>query len=73
MEAWEVGSPDALKPLKEEYLYGIAVITTDNIAMKKKVILYPESNLPDNINKRLNELFSVKKKWTVPEITPYIQ
>ena len=73
MEAWEVGSPDALKPLKEEYLYGVAIIITDSQSMQKKVILYPESNLPDNINERLHELFSVKKKWTVPEITPYIQ
>lgn len=71
MEAWQLGSPDIIPP-KEEYLYGIAIITFNNQTMKKEVVLYPESNLPDNINKRLNELFSVKKKWTVPEITPYI-
>lgn len=71
MEAWTIGSPENMPP-KEEYLYGAAIVVWNSQSMKKEVILYPESNLPDNIHKRLNELFRVKEKWTVPEITPYI-
>lgn len=71
MEAWSIGNPENMPP-KEEYLYGVAIVTKNSQSMKKEVIMYPESNLPDNLNKRLNELFRVKEKWTVPEITPYI-
>ena len=66
-----MGSPDSMPP-KEEYLYGIAIVVWNRQSMRKEVISYSESNLPDNINKRLTELFKIKEKWTVPEITPYI-
>jgi sister chromatid cohesion protein DCC1 len=71
MEAWKIGSPDCIPP-KEEYLHGIAIVIWNNQTIRKEVVLYPESNLPENINKRLHELFKVKEKWTVQEITPYI-
>ncbi|KAJ8673205.1 hypothetical protein QAD02_004467 [Eretmocerus hayati] len=71
MEAWKIGSPECIPP-KEEYLYGTAIVRWNSQTMRKEVTLYPEMNLPDNINQRLNELFKAKEKWTVPEITPYI-
>lgn len=71
MEAWKIGSPDSIQP-KEEYLYGVAIVVHNSQTMRKEVILYPEANLPDDIHKRLNELFKVKDKWTVKEISPYI-
>ncbi|OXU23097.1 hypothetical protein TSAR_013014 [Trichomalopsis sarcophagae] len=71
MEAWKIGSPDSIQP-KEEYLYGAAIVVNNSLTMRKEVILYPESNLSDDIQKRLNELFKAKEKWTVKEIAPYI-
>lgn len=40
--------------------------------MQKEVISLPEETLPKNINDRLKEIFKVKDKWTLEEITPYI-
>ncbi|XP_011496455.1 PREDICTED: sister chromatid cohesion protein DCC1 [Ceratosolen solmsi marchali] len=71
MEAWKIGSPDSIQP-KEEYLHGIAIVIWNSQTIRKEVVLYPESNLPENINKRLHDLFKVKEKWTIQEITPYI-
>lgn len=72
MVAWKMANPDCMPP-KEEYLYGIGIVTQNKVTMRKEVMLYPEANLPDNIMKRLNDLFKAKEKWTVAEITPYIQ
>ena len=57
---------------KEEYLYGLAVIKWNNEMNRKEVVSFPEENLPDSIEKRFEELFKVKDKWTIEEITPYI-
>ncbi|XP_058790089.1 sister chromatid cohesion protein DCC1 [Phymastichus coffea] len=72
MEAWKIGSPDCILP-KEEYLYGCAIVVQHKQTLRKQVISYPEANLPNNLIKRLKELFKVKDKWTVPEIAPYIE
>ena len=71
MDAWKIGSPDCVPP-KQEYLNGIAIVVPNKITRREEVVLYPESNLPDNLHKRLNELFRAKEKWTVEEISPYI-
>lgn len=60
-----------LKP-KEKDLCGIALVKWNPQKMKKEVISFSESQLSQNIITRLNELFKVKDKWTVDEITPYI-
>lgn len=60
-----------MKP-KEEYLYGLAVVKTNNEIGRKEVVSFPEEHLPENVEKRFEELFKVKDKWTLEEITPYI-
>lgn len=58
---------------KVEYLRGIALIRTNLKTGRKEVISYPETNLSENIIARLQELFGVQEKWTLEEITPYIE
>lgn len=57
---------------KEEYLRGSALVMYNASRMQKEIISCPETDLPNNIYDRLNELFQIKAKWTVEEITPYI-
>ncbi|XP_047347986.1 sister chromatid cohesion protein DCC1 [Vespa velutina] len=71
MESWKMGVPEKIVP-KEEYLRGIAIIIYNKSIMQKEVISFPEETLPKNINDRLKEIFKVKEKWTLEEITPYI-
>ncbi|XP_014212032.1 sister chromatid cohesion protein DCC1 [Copidosoma floridanum] len=71
MKAWNIGTPENFEP-KEEYLYGVAIVRYNKQAMRKEVIFYPESSLPDDLIKRLDKLFNVKEKWTFPEIAPYL-
>ncbi|XP_076239631.1 sister chromatid cohesion protein DCC1 isoform X1 [Calliopsis andreniformis] len=71
MESWCIGTPDKMKP-REEYLSGIALVTWNSSTLKKEIISFLETDLPKSINERFNELFKVKDKWTVEEITPYI-
>ncbi|XP_051161356.1 sister chromatid cohesion protein DCC1 [Leptopilina boulardi] len=71
MEAWSIGTPEGMKS-QEKYLYGIAIIKWNSEKNRKEVVSFPESNLPDNIEKRFEELFKIKDKWTIEEITPYI-
>ncbi|XP_072756652.1 sister chromatid cohesion protein DCC1 isoform X2 [Anoplolepis gracilipes] len=71
METWNIGTPEKMRP-KEEYLCGSALVTYNASKMQREVVSCPEADLPNNIHDRLNELFQIKVKWTVEEITPYI-
>ncbi|XP_043274773.1 sister chromatid cohesion protein DCC1 [Venturia canescens] len=71
MESWTLAAPEKLKP-DEKHLRGIALVKWNPQKMKKEVISFSESHLSQDIVSRLNELFKVKDKWTVDEITPYI-
>ncbi|XP_032686547.1 sister chromatid cohesion protein DCC1 isoform X2 [Odontomachus brunneus] len=71
MEIWKNGSPEKMQP-KEEYLCGLALVIYNTSKMQKEVVSCPETDLPNNIHDRLNELFKIKAKWTPEEITPYI-
>jgi len=55
-----------------EYLRGSALVTYNTSKMQKEIVSCPEADLPNNIHDRFNELFQIKAKWTVEEITPYI-
>ncbi|XP_029166052.1 sister chromatid cohesion protein DCC1 [Nylanderia fulva] len=71
METWNIGTPEKMNP-KEEYLCGSALVTYNASKMQREIVSCPEADLPNNIHDRLNELFQIKAKWTVEEITPYI-
>lgn len=57
---------------KEEYLCGSALVMYSTSKNQREIVSCPEADLPNNIHDRLNELFQIKAKWTVEEITPYI-
>ncbi|XP_011690982.1 PREDICTED: sister chromatid cohesion protein DCC1 [Wasmannia auropunctata] len=71
METWNIGTPEKMQP-KEKYLCGSALVIYNTSKMQKEIVACPEADLPNNIHDRLNELFEIKAKWTVEEITPYI-
>ncbi|XP_011173610.2 sister chromatid cohesion protein DCC1 [Solenopsis invicta] len=71
IETWNLGTPDKMQP-KEKYLRGSALVTYNTSKMQKEIVSCPEVDLPNNIHDRLNELFQIKAKWTIEEITPYI-
>ncbi|XP_018578659.1 sister chromatid cohesion protein DCC1 [Anoplophora glabripennis] len=70
LQAWKESVPEGMVP-DEEMLYGIAII--DRKAIPNVIWAFEESNLPENINERFKTLFEMKEKWTVAEISPYIQ
>ncbi|XP_011647331.1 sister chromatid cohesion protein DCC1 [Pogonomyrmex barbatus] len=72
MEAWNIGTPEKMHP-KIEYLCGLALVIYNTSKMQKEIVSCPETDLPNNIHDRLNELFKIKAKWTAEEITPYIK
>ncbi|XP_011309152.1 sister chromatid cohesion protein DCC1 [Fopius arisanus] len=71
MQAWQIGAPEHLKP-KEKYLNGLAVIEYNKDKGRTDIVAFPESSLSEDIHERFHQLFQVKDKWTVDEITPYI-
>ncbi|CAH0552194.1 unnamed protein product [Brassicogethes aeneus] len=70
LQAWKDSVPEGMVP-QEEMLYGIAII--DRKSNPNVIRAFDEENLSENIMERLNALFEVKEKWSVPEITPYIK
>ncbi|KAJ8925370.1 hypothetical protein NQ315_009201 [Exocentrus adspersus] len=70
LQAWKDSVPEGMTP-NEEMLYGIAVI--DRKSKPNIIWAFEETSLPDNITERFKALFNIKEKWTVPEISPYIQ
>lgn len=70
METCQGGLPEGMQ-MKETYLYGIGVIDKDS-AMPSISALF-EENLPVNLLDRLKRLFQTKVRWTMPEITPYLE
>ncbi|KAB0805496.1 hypothetical protein PPYR_02466 [Photinus pyralis] len=70
LEAWMELVPNGMRP-ETEMLYGLAIIDTKSVP--NTILAFEEETLPDNILERFDVLFNAKDRWTVPEITPYIQ
>lgn len=70
MQAWKESVPEGMNP-SEDMLYGIAVI--DKKSNPNVVWSFEEKTLPENVIERFKILFSVKEKWSVLEISPYIK
>ena len=52
--------------VKVEQLEGLALVDKDQIRY------FSEANLPIVIQERLKVLFNTKEKWTLEEITPFV-
>lgn len=56
---------------QESLLSGIALV--DKSSAPQVVWGFAESDLPEEINERFKVLFQTKAKWTVDDISPYIE
>ncbi|XP_063833499.1 sister chromatid cohesion protein DCC1 [Ostrinia nubilalis] len=70
LQAWSDSVPEGMVT-DESLLSGIALI--DKTSTPKVIWGFAESDLPEDINERFKILFQTKTKWTVDEISPYIQ
>ncbi|KAJ0171436.1 hypothetical protein K1T71_012986 [Dendrolimus kikuchii] len=70
MQAWKDSVPEGMTT-SETLLSGIAL--TDKSTNPQVVWGFAESDLPDEINERFKLLFQTKAKWTVDEISPYVE
>ncbi|KAF5274409.1 hypothetical protein FQA39_LY07289 [Lamprigera yunnana] len=70
LQAWQESVPEGMET-DLAMLQGIAII--DKTSVPNVIYAFEEETLPENILKRFELLFHAKNKWTVPEITPYIQ
>ncbi|XP_037298438.1 sister chromatid cohesion protein DCC1 isoform X1 [Manduca sexta] len=70
LQAWRDSVPDGMTT-DESQLAGIALI--DKTSTPQVVWGFSDTDLPENINERFKLLFQTKTKWTVDQISPYIE
>ncbi|XP_075985772.1 sister chromatid cohesion protein DCC1 [Anticarsia gemmatalis] len=70
LQAWRDSVPEGMVT-DESLLSGIALI--DKSSTPQVVWGFAESDLPEGINERFKILFQTKAKWTVDQISPYIE
>ncbi|XP_049880048.1 sister chromatid cohesion protein DCC1 [Pectinophora gossypiella] len=70
LQAWRDSVPDGMVT-DESLLSGIALI--DKSTTPQVIWGFSESDLPEDINERFRVLFQTKPKWTVDQISPYIE
>ncbi|KPJ19707.1 Sister chromatid cohesion protein DCC1 [Papilio machaon] len=70
LQAWRDSVPEGMIT-DESLLSGIAIV--DKNTTPQVVWGFSENDLPDDINERFKTLFRTKAKWTVDEISPYIE
>jgi len=75
MDMWQKALPEGIKA-EIGHLAGLALVvdSTGGLGGSQTVVKrFPESALPNSIQERLEVLFSAREKWSVPDVTPYIQ
>ncbi|CAH1640715.1 unnamed protein product [Spodoptera littoralis] len=70
LQAWKDSVPDGMVT-DESLLSGIALV--DKSSTPQVVWGFAETDLPEEINQRFKILFQTKPKWTVDQISPYIE
>ncbi|XP_073962546.1 sister chromatid cohesion protein DCC1 isoform X2 [Choristoneura fumiferana] len=70
LQAWRDSVPEGMVT-DESMLSGIALV--DKSSSPQVIWGFVESDLPENINERFKVLFRTKPKWTVDQISPYIE
>ncbi|XP_059055968.1 sister chromatid cohesion protein DCC1 isoform X2 [Achroia grisella] len=70
LQAWSDSVPEGMIT-NESLLSGIALI--DKTSTPQVIWGFAESDLPEDINERFKILFQTKAKWTVDQISPYIE
>jgi len=69
LEMWQKAVPDGLKTDISQ-LSGLVLLED----AKEPVLVrrFTEASLPENINERLQVLFSARERWTLDEISPFV-
>ncbi|CAG9570791.1 unnamed protein product [Danaus chrysippus] len=70
MQAWRDSVPEGMITHKS-MLAGIAII--DESSQPSVIWGFSAGDLPEDLNQRFKILFQAKAKWTLPEISPYIE
>ena len=70
IETCQGALPDGMQ-MKENYLAGIGIVDRESLMPNIRGLF--EENMPMNLADRLQFLFKTKDKWTLEQITPYIE
>lgn len=70
MSAWQDALPEGFS-IKEQYLSGIGIVDRESNPPCVRSLL--EENLPTSILERLKVLFKTKERWSLEQISPYIE
>ena len=68
---WRQSLPEGVEPSPGEDLSGLAIV--DCSKSPGTIRYFPEHSLPENVLERFQTLFSVKQKWTLEEIGPFVE
>ncbi|NXA40521.1 DCC1 protein, partial [Eudromia elegans] len=69
-EVWQQSVPEGLTTRLDQ-LKGLALM--DRSSRPETISMLKVEDLPEDNQERFNSLFSIRKKWTEEDITPYIQ
>lgn len=69
IETCQTGLPNGMQ-MDESYLGGIGVVDRDSVTPSVRGLF--EENMTTNLIERLQILFKTKEKWTLQQITPYV-
>ncbi|KAJ8032967.1 Sister chromatid cohesion protein DCC1 [Holothuria leucospilota] len=70
LQAWQQSVPEGMNT-SEDQLKGLALI--DRASKPQVISLFKTSSLPENERDRFNFLFKTKERWTMDEISPYLE
>ncbi len=71
MSTWKQALPEGLDDPTEDDLAGLAIV--DRTKRPHTVKYFPEHCLPENVLERFQRLFGTKERWTLEEITPFVE
>jgi len=73
LDMWQKALPEGIQA-DIAHLSGLALVETlSSTSNQNCVKRFPESSLPTTIQDRLEVVFSAREKWSLEELTPYIE
>jgi len=70
LDMWQKAVPEGLTTNLDQ-LKGLMLL--DTTSTPNKISRFAECDLPNNIHERLQVLFRTRDKWSVPDVTPFIE
>jgi hypothetical protein len=71
LETWQLRVPEKVT-VDPSMLEGLA-LTKPTRTKEKRLVYFPEEELPSEPKARFNQLFQVQEKWTEAQLKPYIR